>query len=52
MVSEFSRLVAEIKFKNSKPEKKWPAISRKTQLVLDAVKASIDKGFQPIQIQE
>jgi hypothetical protein len=52
MVSEFSRLVAEIKFKNSKPEKKWPAISRKTQLVLDAVKASIDKGFEPIQIQE
>ncbi|CAJ2666376.1 oxidoreductase family NAD-binding rossmann fold protein [Trifolium pratense] len=52
MVSEFSRLVASIKFKNSKPEKKWPAISRKTQLVLDAVKASIDKGFEPIQIQE
>jgi len=52
MVSEFSRLVAEIKFKNAKPEKKWPMISRKTQLILDAVKTSIDKGFEPVQIQE
>lgn len=52
MVKEFSRMVAEIKFNNSKPEKKWPTISRKTQLVLDAVKTSIDKGFEPVQIQE
>lgn len=52
MVNEFSRLVAEIKFNHSKPEKKWPTISRKTQLVLDAVKASIEKGFEPVQIQE
>ncbi|XP_058750068.1 uncharacterized oxidoreductase At4g09670-like [Vicia villosa] len=52
MVSEFSRLVAGIKFNNSKPEKKWPTISRKTQLILDAVKTSIDRGFEPVQIQE
>ncbi|QCE08029.1 uncharacterized oxidoreductase At4g09670-like [Vigna unguiculata] len=52
LVREFARLVAEIKFKNSKPEKKWPTISRKTQLVLDAVKASIQRGFEPVQIQE
>ncbi|KAK7315402.1 hypothetical protein VNO77_33948 [Canavalia gladiata] len=52
MVSEFARLVADIKFNNCKPEKKWPTISRKTQLVLDAVKASIEKGFEPVQIQE
>nr|KYP59370.1 putative oxidoreductase At4g09670 family [Cajanus cajan] len=52
MVSEFARLVADIKFKNSKPEKKWPTISRKTQLVLDAVQASIERGFEPVQIQE
>ncbi|KAL1319619.1 hypothetical protein HN51_071861 [Arachis hypogaea] len=52
MVREFSQLVTEIKFKNSKPETKWPTISRKTQLVLDAVKASIEKGFEPVQIQE
>ena len=52
MVTEFARLVADIKFNNSKPEKKWPTISRKTQLVLDAVKASIERGFEPVQIQE
>lgn len=52
MVSEFARLVAEIKFNNAKPEKKWPTISRKTQMVLDAVKASIERGFEPVQIQE
>lgn len=49
MVKEFSRLVGEIK-KGSKPEKKWPTISRKTQLVLDAVKASVEKGYEPVEI--
>ncbi|XP_015886096.3 uncharacterized oxidoreductase At4g09670 [Ziziphus jujuba] len=49
MVTEFSRLVREIK-KGSKPEKKWPMISRKTQLVIDAVKASIENGFQPVEL--
>lgn len=51
MVSEFTRLVGEIKFKNSKPEDKWPTISRKTQVVIDAVKASIDNDLEPVQIQ-
>ncbi|CAL8174347.1 unnamed protein product [Prunus armeniaca] len=50
MVREFSRLVGTIK-NGSKPEKKWPTLSRKTQIVLDAVKASIDKGFEPIDIK-
>ncbi|KAH7568133.1 hypothetical protein ACOSP7_009434 [Xanthoceras sorbifolium] len=49
MVREFSRLVGDVK-KGSKPESKWPIISRKTQLILDAVKTSIDKGLQPVQI--
>ncbi|KAI9098502.1 hypothetical protein K1719_025127 [Acacia pycnantha] len=52
MVREFSRLVCDIKFKSLKPEKKWPTISRKTQLIVDAVKTSIDKGFEPVQINE
>ena len=52
LIREFAHLVGEIKYKNSKPEKKWPMISRKTQLVLDAVKASIERGFEPVQIQE
>ncbi|OVA08099.1 Oxidoreductase [Macleaya cordata] len=50
MVKEFAGLVRSIKESCSKPEKKWPSISRKTQLVLDAVKASIDKGFEPVEI--
>ncbi|XP_042492572.1 uncharacterized oxidoreductase At4g09670-like [Macadamia integrifolia] len=51
MVREFSRLVKSIKEDGSKPECKWPNISRKTQLVMDAVKESIEKGFQSIQIE-
>ncbi|KAH9692036.1 putative oxidoreductase [Citrus sinensis] len=50
MVREFSRLVANIK-NGSKPEQKWPIISRKTQLIIDAVKTSIERGFEPIEIK-
>ncbi|XP_039145294.1 uncharacterized oxidoreductase At4g09670 [Dioscorea cayenensis subsp. rotundata] len=50
MVGEFARLVSSIKSSGSKPESSWPAKTRKTQLVLDAVKASIDKGFEPVEI--
>lgn len=45
MVTEFSRLVI-----SGTPDAKWPTLSRKTQLVIDAVKASIDKGFEPVEI--
>lgn len=50
MVREFSSLVGVIKREGSKPEKKWPIISRKTQIIVDAVKESIDKGFVPVEI--
>ncbi|XP_072977497.1 uncharacterized oxidoreductase At4g09670 [Typha angustifolia] len=50
MVQEFSRLVQGIKDSNSKPDTKWPTISRKTQLVIDAVKASIERDFEPVDI--
>ncbi|KAL3504625.1 hypothetical protein ACH5RR_034466 [Cinchona calisaya] len=50
MVKEFASLVGGIKGLGSKPEKKWPNISRKTQVVIDAVKASIDKGFEPVEV--
>ncbi|KAL2232073.1 UNVERIFIED_CONTAM: putative oxidoreductase [Sesamum indicum] len=50
MVKEFSSLVRKITDHGSETEKKWPTISRKTQLVVDAVKASIDKDFQPIHV--
>lgn len=51
MVSEFSRLVGTIKSDGAKPEKKWPTLSRKTQLVLDAVKASIEKGYEVVEVK-
>ncbi|KAG2665475.1 hypothetical protein I3843_15G009400 [Carya illinoinensis] len=50
MVREFASLVEAIKVKGSRPEKKWPSISRKTQLVMDAVKASIERGFEPVEL--
>ncbi|KAL9665843.1 hypothetical protein QQ045_000164 [Rhodiola kirilowii] len=50
MVREFANLVADIKTKGSKPEKHWPTLSRKTQLIVDAVKASIDGGFVPVDV--
>ncbi|PIN00948.1 Dimeric dihydrodiol dehydrogenase [Handroanthus impetiginosus] len=50
LVTEFSRLVGSIKYEGAKPEKKWPTLSRKTQLILDAVKASIEKGYEIVEI--
>uniref|UniRef100_A0A7N0TJ87 Oxidoreductase n=1 Tax=Kalanchoe fedtschenkoi TaxID=63787 RepID=A0A7N0TJ87_KALFE len=50
MVREFANLVADAKTKGSVPEKKWPTLSRKTQMILDAVKASIDGGFVPVEV--
>nr|GMC62464.1 uncharacterized oxidoreductase At4g09670-like [Ipomoea batatas] len=50
MVMEFSGLVNAIKFLGRKPEHKWPNSSRLSQLVLDAVKNSIDLGFQPVHL--
>ena len=50
LVREFSSLVADIKRNGSKPEQKWPTLCRKTQLVLDAVKTSIDRELQPIEL--
>ncbi|KAJ4869085.1 putative oxidoreductase [Raphanus sativus] len=50
MVKEFARLVVEIKNKGAKPGGFWPSISRKTQLVVDAVKESIDKNYQQISL--
>ncbi|RVW71316.1 putative oxidoreductase [Vitis vinifera] len=50
MVKEFSGLVADIKRNGSKLEQKWPTLSRKTQLVLDAVKVSIERGLEPVEL--
>ncbi|KAG5524512.1 hypothetical protein RHGRI_031243 [Rhododendron griersonianum] len=50
MVREFANLVGEIERKGLKPEKKWASISRKTQQVMDAVKASTERGCQPVEV--
>ncbi|KZV57845.1 hypothetical protein F511_03414 [Dorcoceras hygrometricum] len=50
MVKEFCGLVQSIKFHGKKPEKKWPTLSRKTQLVLDAVNASIASGYTTVEV--
>ncbi|KAF8105028.1 hypothetical protein N665_0163s0002 [Sinapis alba] len=50
MVREFARLVGEIKNKGAKPDGFWPSISRKTQLVVDAVKESVDKNYVQISL--
>ncbi|PIN17218.1 Dimeric dihydrodiol dehydrogenase [Handroanthus impetiginosus] len=50
MIQEFSRLVKGIKEGRSQPDSKWAQTSRVTQLVLDAVKNSIDNGYKAIQM--
>lgn len=50
MVKEFSTLVDGIKQHGSPPDNQWPMITRKTQLIIDAVMASIDKGFEPVEV--
>ncbi|KAM6595573.1 hypothetical protein CsatA_006097 [Cannabis sativa] len=50
MVEEFSRLVRGVVYDGVQPNCKWPEISRKTQLVLDGVKRSIDSGCKLVQL--
>jgi len=50
MVQEFAQLVKGIKSSGGSPDNKWPEISRKTQLVLDAVRRSIDIGCKPVYL--
>ncbi|KAK9740774.1 hypothetical protein RND81_03G059200 [Saponaria officinalis] len=50
MVKEFLTLVDGIKNHGLNPEKKWPTITRKTQLIIDAVVASINRGFEAVEV--
>ncbi|GLJ50868.1 hypothetical protein SUGI_1083550 [Cryptomeria japonica] len=45
MVEEFARLVKGIRDSGGKPESQWSSICRKTQIVLIAVKTSIQEGL-------
>ncbi|KAJ4840888.1 hypothetical protein Tsubulata_010388 [Turnera subulata] len=50
MVQELARLVQGIRKAEHRPDTKWPEKSRKTQMVVDAVKKSIDLGCVPIYL--
>ncbi|KAI3747613.1 hypothetical protein L6452_10129 [Arctium lappa] len=50
MVKEFSRLVKGIKDSSMGPDTKWGGISRTSQVVLDAVKSSVDSGSKTVYI--
>lgn len=50
MIQEFSRLVRGIKDLGLQPDTKWAQTSRITQLVLDAVKNSIDSDYKAVQM--
>ncbi|XP_030521907.1 uncharacterized oxidoreductase At4g09670-like [Rhodamnia argentea] len=50
MIREFASLVQGIRDSGRSPESKWPEISRKTQLVLDAVNKSIDGGCMLVHL--
>ena len=51
MMQKFAGLVEGIKRNGKETDNmKWPAMSRKTQLVLDAVKISIEKGCEGVEV--
>lgn len=50
MVEELAGIAEGIRDNGNAPNGKWPQISRKTQLVLDAVKKSIDLGCKPVNL--
>ncbi|XP_057845538.2 uncharacterized oxidoreductase At4g09670 [Cryptomeria japonica] len=45
MLQEFARLVNRIRNSGGKPDSQWSSISRKTQIVLNAIKTSIQEGL-------
>ncbi|CAN8238351.1 unnamed protein product [Cochlearia groenlandica] len=50
MLKEFARLVLGIKRGDLEPDRTWPEISRKTQLVVDAVKKSVEIGCEVVYL--
>ncbi|XP_057784146.1 uncharacterized oxidoreductase At4g09670-like [Salvia miltiorrhiza] len=50
MIQEFSRLVKDVKYHGGRPDTSWAETSRSTQLVLDAVKNSIDDGYKAVKM--
>ncbi|CAK7338911.1 unnamed protein product [Dovyalis caffra] len=50
MVQELARLVQGIKKSEFRPDKRWPEISRKTQIVVDAIMKSIDLDCKSVYL--
>ena len=50
MMCEFAGLVADIKRNGKEPDNQWPAMTRKTQLILDAFKVSVEKGREVVEV--
>lgn len=50
MLKEFVRLVQGIKRGDSECDRKWPEISKKTQLVVDAIKNSVNTGCEELHL--
>lgn len=50
MVQEFARLVKGIRDNGNCLDARWPAITRNTQLLVDAVKKSIDLGSKSVYL--
>lgn len=50
MVQELARLIEGIRDGGASPSTKWPEISSKTQLVVDAVKKSLELGCKPVTL--
>ncbi|OMO99268.1 hypothetical protein COLO4_13417 [Corchorus olitorius] len=48
MVEEFARLIRGITESAFPPDPKWPEISRKTQMLVDAINKSIHLGCKPV----
>ncbi|KAK2634022.1 hypothetical protein Ddye_028814 [Dipteronia dyeriana] len=52
MVQDLTRIVEGIKKSGCWPDSKWPRISRKTQLVMNAIKQSVDLGCKLVYLTE
>ena len=50
MAQEFSRLVRYVCDSGSRPDAQWPGFTRKTQMLIDAVRRSIELGFRPVEL--
>ncbi|KAL8046982.1 hypothetical protein ABFX02_08G209400 [Erythranthe guttata] len=50
MIGEFSRLVKGVRDQGLRPDSTWARTSRVTQVVMDAVKSSIDGGYKAVYL--